>query len=344
MRPKRASGLSPLAANTARQLDVLGHDRHPLAMDGAEEAVLKHPNEVTLGGFLKSHKSNARELQRTIEVLSNLTHKPLERGFEQEELSPLLVPPNLTQGHSAGAEAVRLLDPSNARSGLACSLGGQGLPRSLAASGLSRSLLRACHWWTEMYFPRFEFLLYTPKFPKIAKMVKSHAKSHAKSHTRTGTRRATQARLTARLTALLISIHASALKSMPYQPYLCYLNPTHHPPMNEHIIATLSSLNTRLTNLEARAQQTSLHMNTELGVNIDDIRRLENELAMQLDKIWKNYQKDASRSTIEEFKLLLQEAKPRLTPGSLKNMSMACGHYDVVSQAAKEAGMEYVLY
>jgi hypothetical protein len=114
--------------------------------------------------------------------------------------------------------------------------------------------------------------------------------------------------------------------------------------MNEHIIATLSSLQTRLTNLEAQARQTSLHMNTELGVNIDDIRRLETELAMQLDKIWKNYQNEASRSTIAEFKLLLQEAKPKLTPGSLRTMSKACGHYDVVSQAAKEAGMEYVLY
>jgi hypothetical protein len=159
MRPKRASGLSPLAANTARELDVLGHDSHPLAMDGAEVGILKQPNSVCLRGMLKSHKSNARELQRTIEVLSNLTHKPLERGFAQEELSPLLVPPNLTQGHSAGAEAVRLLDPSSARSGLASSRGGQALARGLAASGLSRSLLRACHRWTEMYFSPFHFLL-----------------------------------------------------------------------------------------------------------------------------------------------------------------------------------------
>jgi hypothetical protein len=114
--------------------------------------------------------------------------------------------------------------------------------------------------------------------------------------------------------------------------------------MNEHITATLSSLHTRLTNLEAHSQQTTLYMNTKLDVNIHDIRRLENELAMQLDKIWKNYQNDASRSTVEEFKLLLLEAKPRLTPGSLKKMCLACGHYDVVRQAAKEAGMEYVLY
>jgi hypothetical protein len=189
MRPKRASASSPLAANTARQLNVLGHDSNPLAMDGAEIGLLKQPNKVRLCAFLKSHKSMVPKQEIRPEVLSNLTHQPLERGFEDEELSPLLILPDLTQGHSAWAEVERLLDPSSARSGLACSLGGQGLPRSLAASGLSRSLLRACHRWTEMYFPRFDFLIYTPKFPKIAKMVKSHAKSHAKSHTRTGTRR-----------------------------------------------------------------------------------------------------------------------------------------------------------
>jgi hypothetical protein len=116
--------------------------------------------------------------------------------------------------------------------------------------------------------------------------------------------------------------------------------------MNEHIIATLSSLHTRLTNLEAQARQTSLNMNTNYHDMTPEVSRLGTELAMQLDKIWKNAQRDESPflSTVEEFKLLLLEAKPRLTPGSLRTMSMACGHYDVVSQAAKEAGMEYVLY
>ena len=143
MRPKRASGLSPLAANTARQLDVLGLDCNPLAMDGAEEAVLKKPNEVTLGGFLKSHKSMELKPGIRLKVLSNLTHKPLERGFAQEEVSPLLILPDLTQGHSAGAKAESLLDPNSTRRGLACGLGGQALARGLAASGPPRSLLRA---------------------------------------------------------------------------------------------------------------------------------------------------------------------------------------------------------
>jgi hypothetical protein len=116
--------------------------------------------------------------------------------------------------------------------------------------------------------------------------------------------------------------------------------------MNEHIIATLSSFHTRLVNLEAQSQQTSLHMNTNYYHMTPEVSRLGTELAMQLDKIWKNAQHNASQflSTVKEFKLLLLEAKPKLTPGSLRNMSMACGHYDVVRQAAKEADMEYVLY
>jgi hypothetical protein len=115
--------------------------------------------------------------------------------------------------------------------------------------------------------------------------------------------------------------------------------------MNGHIIATLSSLHTRLANLEAQAQQTSLNMNTNYYDMTPDVSRLGTELAMQLDKIWKNAQHDASPflSTVKEFKLLLLEAKPKLTPGSLRNMSLACGHYNVVRQAAIEADMEYVL-
>jgi hypothetical protein len=64
---------------------------------------------------------------------------------------------------------------------------------------------------------------------------------------------------------------------------------------------------------------------------------------MKLNTLWDNAQKHAFQSTVDEFKQLLLEAKPRLSAGLLRNMSMACGHFNVVRQAAKEADMEYVL-
>ena len=64
-------------------------------MDGAEVGILKESNQIGLTGFLKGHHSRALESQISLEVLGNLTHKPLEWELANEQLCGLLVPKNV---------------------------------------------------------------------------------------------------------------------------------------------------------------------------------------------------------------------------------------------------------
>ena len=47
--------LSPLSADTASQLDVLGHDCDTLGMDGTQVGVFEETNQVSLRCLLESH-------------------------------------------------------------------------------------------------------------------------------------------------------------------------------------------------------------------------------------------------------------------------------------------------
>ena len=78
--------LGSFAADSARQLDVLGHDGHALGVDGAQVGVLKEANQVGLTGLLQSSNSSALEPQISLEVLSNLTDQTLERQLADEQL------------------------------------------------------------------------------------------------------------------------------------------------------------------------------------------------------------------------------------------------------------------
>ena len=83
---------SPLATNPPGQLNILGHDGHPLGVDGAQVGVLEETHQVGLAGLLKSHHSRALEPQVSLEILGNLTNEPLEWQLPDEELRGLLVP------------------------------------------------------------------------------------------------------------------------------------------------------------------------------------------------------------------------------------------------------------
>jgi len=50
---------------------------------------------------------------RHLEVLSDFTNKPLEGKLADEELSGLLVTPDLTKSDGTRTESVRLLDSSS---------------------------------------------------------------------------------------------------------------------------------------------------------------------------------------------------------------------------------------
>ena len=75
---KALSPLCSLSADSAGQLDVLGHDGDSLGVDGAQVCVFKQTNKVSLASFLKSHHSGALETQIGLEILSDFSHETLE--------------------------------------------------------------------------------------------------------------------------------------------------------------------------------------------------------------------------------------------------------------------------
>merc|ERR1719305_2258158 len=103
-------------------------------MDGTEVGVLKETHQVGLASLLQSHHSRALEPQVGLEVLSNLPNKSLEGKLADEQLSGLLIPPDLPQSNCARSVAVGLLDTTSGGGRLPGSLGGKLLPRSFASS------------------------------------------------------------------------------------------------------------------------------------------------------------------------------------------------------------------
>ncbi len=67
----------------------------------------------------------------------NATYQALEGELADEQLSRLLVATDLTESDGTGLVAVRLLDTTGRRGGLAGGLGGELLAGSLATSGLT---------------------------------------------------------------------------------------------------------------------------------------------------------------------------------------------------------------
>ena len=141
----KARSLGTLSTDAAGELDVLGHDGDTLGVDGAQVGVLKETNQVSLRGLLQGHDGAGLEAQVGLEVLGNLPDQALEGQLADEELSGLLVPPDLTKGYGTGAVPVGLLDTTGGGGGLASGLGGQLLPGGLASSGLAGGLLGTGH-------------------------------------------------------------------------------------------------------------------------------------------------------------------------------------------------------
>ena len=117
--------LGTLSADTAGELDVLGHDGHTLGVDGAQVGVLEKTDQVSLGGFLEGHDGRALEAEIGLEVLGDLTDKALEGQLADEELGGLLVTTDLTESDGSGPVTMGLLDSASGRGALASGLGGQ---------------------------------------------------------------------------------------------------------------------------------------------------------------------------------------------------------------------------
>ena len=120
----RFDNLTALSADTAGELDVLGHDGDALGMDGAQVCVFEERDEVSLGGFLKSDDGGSLEAKIVLEVLSDLTNKPLEGKFAHEKLSGLLVSTDFTKGDGSWAISVWLLDSTSCRRALSSGFSG----------------------------------------------------------------------------------------------------------------------------------------------------------------------------------------------------------------------------
>ncbi|KAH0456126.1 hypothetical protein IEQ34_014033 [Dendrobium chrysotoxum] len=80
--------LSAFSSDTAGELDVLGHDGNPFGVDSAQICVFEETNE--------SQHGMALETQIRLEILCDLTNKPLERQLSDQQLSTLLVLANLS--------------------------------------------------------------------------------------------------------------------------------------------------------------------------------------------------------------------------------------------------------
>ena len=120
-----AERLRSLSSDSAGQLDIFRHDSHALGMDGCEIRVFEKTYEVSLGRFLKSEDGRSLETKISLEILGNLTNKPLEGELANEELSGLLVATDFAKSDSSGSVAMRLLHSSGGRRTFASSLGGE---------------------------------------------------------------------------------------------------------------------------------------------------------------------------------------------------------------------------
>ena len=154
-------------------------------MDSCQVGVLKKAHKVCLCCFLQGKNCRGLEPQVSLEVLSNLTHEPLERELADQQLCRLLVLPDLSEGNGSRPVSVRLqaeggtsdcvqvgkggasasndtvtqtntqlsyrkdcvylLDAPSSGCALPGSLGSQLLTRSLATGRLASSLFCTCH-------------------------------------------------------------------------------------------------------------------------------------------------------------------------------------------------------
>ena len=137
--------LRTLASDASSKLDIFRHNGDSLGMDCAKIGVLKEADEVSLRSFLEGQDRRALETEVGLEVLSDLSDEALEGELTDEELRALLVLPDLTQGHSAGAEAMGFLDAACGGGGFPSGLGGQLLAGGLTSRRFPCSLLGPSH-------------------------------------------------------------------------------------------------------------------------------------------------------------------------------------------------------
>ena len=125
-------GSSPFASDPSGQLNVLGHDGHPLGVDSLQAefkkqqfflqskvlgtytkvGVLKQADKISFAGFLQCHDSRALKPQVGLEVLSDLANQALEGELANEQLRRFLVPGELKFNIKEFKSSISILVPT----------------------------------------------------------------------------------------------------------------------------------------------------------------------------------------------------------------------------------------
>ena len=137
--------LRTFSADTASELNILGHDSNALGVDSTQVGILEKTNKVSFGGFLEGQDGRSLESKIGLEILGDLTDKTLEGQLADEKVGGLLVPSDLTKGDGSGSVTVGLLDSSGGGGRLTSCLGGELLSGSLSSGGLAGGLLGTGH-------------------------------------------------------------------------------------------------------------------------------------------------------------------------------------------------------
>lgn len=117
-----AKSLSTLSTDTTSQLDIFGHDRHTLCMNGAQISILKESHQVGFCSFLQGQHGGGLETKVGLEILCHLTNKTLKGRLADQEVGRLLILADLTKRNCSRAVSVGFLDTAGSWGGLSGSL------------------------------------------------------------------------------------------------------------------------------------------------------------------------------------------------------------------------------
>ena len=104
-----ARRLEALTSEAAGELDVLWHDRHPAAVDGAEAGVSKEVHQVGFSRLLHREHGARLKSESVLAGHRDLSHNALEGQLAEEKVGAALVAADVTEGDGAWAEAEGLL-------------------------------------------------------------------------------------------------------------------------------------------------------------------------------------------------------------------------------------------
>ena len=139
------SFLSSFSSDSSSQLDIFWHNGDPLGVDGAQVGVFEEADQVSFGGFLKSHDSRALESEIGFEILGNFSDQSLEWKLSDEQFGGFLVSSDLSEGDGSWSESVWLFDTTGGWGGFSGSFGGELLSWGFTSSGFSSGLFSSSH-------------------------------------------------------------------------------------------------------------------------------------------------------------------------------------------------------